>query len=189
MLVLALLEALVALDHVILENVQGVRWAPATALFVVASAWWVKGPLFVLLAGVGDAHARRKIPLTAACAAASLACACVVSAILKDAFDRARPEAADPSIVPAIATPSNASFPSGHAMTAFATAVVVGALHPRLRWPALALAALVALSRVYLGVHFALDVLVGAALGTAIALAVVWASRLAASRPHRLAVR
>lgn len=185
---LALVNALVDLEHSVLQSVQELRWGPATGLFVLASAWWVKGPLFLLLAGLGDAHARRRIPFTASCAATSLGLACVLSALLKDAFDRARPEAADPSLIPAVATPSNASFPSGHAMTAFATAVVIGALHPRLRWPVLAAAALVALSRVYLGVHFALDVLAGAALGTAIALLVVRAARLVSSRPIRVAL-
>ena len=185
---LAVLNVLAEADHLVLQSVQELRWAPATAVFVLASAWWVKGPLFILLGACGDTQARRRIPFTAVCTAASLAVACVVSAVLKDAFDRARPEAADPSIVPAVATPTNASFPSGHAMTAFATAVVVGALHPRLRWPSLALAALVALSRIYLGVHFALDVLAGAAIGAAIGILVVRAGRLLASRPPRVAV-
>ena len=53
-------------------------------------------------------------------------------------------------------------------MTAFATAGAVAVLAPRLRWPVLALAAAIAVSRVYLGVHFWLDVLAGAALGLAI---------------------
>ena len=185
---LTLVDALVALDHFIVQSVEGIRWAPATALFVVASAWWVKGPLFILLAGLGDARARRKIPFSGVCTATSLAVACAVTFVLKEAFDRSRPDAADPSLVPAVATPSNPSFPSGHAMTVFATAVVVGALHPRLRWPALGLAALVSLSRVYLGVHFALDVLVGATVGIAIGVAVVRAARLLASRSPRLAL-
>ena len=184
----ALVNALVELDHFLLDSAEEIRWAPATAVFVLASAWWVKGPLFVLLGALGDCRARRKLPFTAACTTISLACACVLSAVLKDTFDRARPEVADPSLVPAVATPTNASFPSGHAMTAFATAVAVGALHPRLRWSALVLAALVALSRVYLGVHFALDVVAGAALGIVIGLAVVWAARLLASRRPRFAV-
>ena len=185
---LAYVDPIVELEHLILQSVQDIRWAPATALFVLASAWWVKGPLFILLAGLGDARSRRRLPLAAVATATSLAFACLVSALLKDTFDRARPEAADPSIVPAIATPSNASFPSGHAMTAFATAVVVGALHPRLRWPALAVAALVALSRVYLGVHFALDILAGAAIGTAIGFAVVRLARVLAARTPRVAL-
>ena len=184
-----LIDALVHVEHLILQTVQGIRWEPATALFVLVSAWWVKGPLFVLLGACGDTQARRRLPFTAVSTAVSLGVACAVSALLKAAFDRARPEAADPSIVPAIDTPTNASFPSGHAMTAFATAVVVGALHPRLRWPALALAALVALSRVYLGVHFALDVVVGAAIGTAIGVLVVRAGRFVALPRPRAAAR
>jgi len=182
------MNAIVELDHMLLQAVEGLRWAPATALFVVASAWWVKGPIFILLGSLGDLRARRRLPLTALCTAASLALASIVTFLLKDAFDRARPEAADPSLLPAIATPANASFPSGHAMTAFATAIVVGSLHPRLRWPALAVATLVALSRVYLGVHFAVDVLVGAALGTAIGLLVAQAARYTASRRSHVAV-
>jgi membrane-associated phospholipid phosphatase len=69
------------------------------------------------------------------------------------------------------AVPGSASFPSGHAATAFAAAVAVGVLYPRIRTPLLALAATVALSRVYLGVHFATDVLAGSVLGAAIGLA------------------
>jgi undecaprenyl-diphosphatase len=60
-------------------------------------------------------------------------------------------------------------MPSGHASTAFAAALAVGLAHPRLRWPLLALAALVALSRVWLGVHYLTDVIAGAALGAAVA--------------------
>ena len=61
--------------------------------------------------------------------------------------------------------PSSSSLPSGHAATAFAAAAAVGSFHPRLRVPLYALAAVVALSRVYLGVHFWFDIAAGAALG------------------------
>jgi membrane-associated phospholipid phosphatase len=62
-------------------------------------------------------------------------------------------------------TPTQLSFPSAHASTSFAGALV----YSRLGLPAgplYALAAGVALSRLYLGVHYPSDTLAGAALGT-----------------------
>ena len=90
--------------------------------------------------------------------------------MFKRAFDRPRPSLVDPSVHPLVAVPHSAAMPSGHASTAFAAAVAVGLVHPQLRWPLLALAALIALSRVWLGVHYLTDVIAGAALGAAIAL-------------------
>jgi undecaprenyl-diphosphatase len=65
------------------------------------------------------------------------------------------------------------SWPSGHAQAAFGAALVLGELFRRLRWPLLAAAALVALSRIYVGAHFPLDVLAGAAIGAACAGAAI----------------
>lgn len=62
-------------------------------------------------------------------------------------------------------------------MTAFAAAAAVAVLAPRIRWPVLALAALIGFSRVYLGVHFWLDVLVGSVLGLVIGVAFAWPLR------------
>jgi len=64
------------------------------------------------------------------------------------------------------------SFPSAHATNIFASMVVL-ALRYRKAAPAfLSLAVVVAYSRVYVGVHYPLDVAAGAGLGAAIALAV-----------------
>jgi membrane-associated phospholipid phosphatase len=61
--------------------------------------------------------------------------------------------------------PSSGSFPSGHSASAAAFAVAVGDVLPALR-PVLRLAAsVVAFSRVYTGVHYPSDVLVGATVG------------------------
>ena len=62
------------------------------------------------------------------------------------------------------------SFPSGHSAAAFAVAVVMYKFLPkRVGVPALVLAAAIALSRLYIGVHYPTDVLVGALIGAACA--------------------
>jgi len=65
-----------------------------------------------------------------------------------------------------------ASLPSGHATTAFAVAVAIGALYPRARIPMWIFAATIALSRVVLAAHYPSDVLAGAVVGAAGALLV-----------------
>lgn len=65
-----------------------------------------------------------------------------------------------------------ASFPSGHSATAFAAAVALGFFLPRARWWLLAVALLVAMSRVALRAHYVSDVVAGAALGAAAAVLV-----------------
>ena len=57
------------------------------------------------------------------------------------------------------------SFPSGHATTAFALATVIGFISPRWFYPGVAMAALIALSRVSMGVHYPSDIVAGAILG------------------------
>jgi undecaprenyl-diphosphatase len=69
--------------------------------------------------------------------------------------------------------PTTSSFPSGHALSSFACAFVLTRLAPRLAAPAFALAALIAMSRVYVGVHYPLDILVGAVLGVVVAIALL----------------
>jgi undecaprenyl-diphosphatase len=87
---------------------------------------------------------------------------------LKALTDRARP-----AVHTLVAEPSSSSFPSGHAATSFACAVVLAGLLPRFRVAVLVLATLVAVSRLYVGVHFPTDVLAGAAWGGAIGLGVL----------------
>src|SRR6185312_8181290 len=95
-------------------------------------------------------------------------------ALLKSAIGRPRPFVGDPRVHPSIGLPHDPSMPSGHAMNAFAGAVVLAAVVPRARWPLFGLAAAIALSRVYLGVHFPSDVIAGAILGSTIGAAAVW---------------
>ena len=65
------------------------------------------------------------------------------------------------------------SFPSGHAANNFAMATVVAIFYGRRGWLAFLPAAIVAYSRIYVGSHWPLDVLVSCFLGAGIALFVV----------------
>ena len=101
--------------------------------------------------------------------ASTMATTAASTQIAKLKYKRDRPYITDPRITPPIAHPRSASYPSGHASSAFAAARVVAVLEPTLAKEAYTLATQVAVSRVYAGVHFPSDVVVGALLGTGIA--------------------
>lgn len=101
--------------------------------------------------------------------AATVFAAAVSELILKPAIARLRPAMfVIQTIVVGADIPRSFSFPSTHATLAWALATVIAKEDPRLGRLSYALAALVSLSRVYLGMHYPLDVVVGAVLGWAI---------------------
>lgn len=57
------------------------------------------------------------------------------------------------------------SFPSDHAALAFAIAAVVAYAYPRWGWLLFICAILIALSRIYVGVHYPTDIIAGACVG------------------------
>jgi undecaprenyl-diphosphatase len=69
------------------------------------------------------------------------------------------------------------SMPSSHAANSFGQAVLFALLFPRWRWPLLIFAALVAMSRVTVGVHYPFDIVVGAMLGATVGWLVAWAAK------------
>jgi undecaprenyl-diphosphatase len=117
----------------------------------------------VLTAFGGPTGRRAALTGVAAVGAASL----IVNQPMKLLGNRNRPDRAG-SEVPEerwVTMPTSTSFPSGHSASAAAFAVAVGDVMPGLRLPLRLAAGTVAFSRVYTGVHYPGDVLVGAATG------------------------
>ncbi len=123
--------------------------------------------LFVAVWGRMRALARR----AAVAAGAGAGLALLIGQLLSHLVDRPRPFVAHPDVIHLFAPhAADASFPSDHTTAAFAIATAIF-LRNRL-WGTLTLLAAAALgaSRVVIGVHYPLDVLAGAVLGSAVAL-------------------
>ena len=103
--------------------------------------------------------------------------ALVTNVLLKNLAARPRPFAEIDTLIPLIAKPTDFSFPSGHTTASFAVALVMVRMLPeKYGGPAVILAALVAVSRLYLGVHYTTDVLAGflvALAGSTLAVRIV----------------
>ncbi len=93
----------------------------------------------------------------------------VLYKLLKRVFVRERPFITHSSIALAGAPLDRYSFPSGHTLHAVSFAWQASAHFPELSWVLVPLAALIAGSRVVLGLHYPTDVLVGAVIGASLA--------------------
>lgn len=139
------------------------------------SGWflWPFGLLIVALAIVAAATAGRLANLVIVSlvvrlefAFAAIAIPGLVVTIVKRLIGRVRPSEAGPfAYVPFSWRPDYAGMPSGHATTAFAAAVALGALWPRARPLLWIYAVTIALSRVIIAAHYPSDVIAGAFVG------------------------
>lgn len=159
-------------DRALFRAIFRVKWAPLTPImraFTIAGkmgALW--GVLAFLAFLVNGLEARDLLVPWAA-----VAISWTVAEGAKFLFRRARPYISDTGIAPLIKTPSSSSFPSGHSASATTGAITLSAIYPAFA-PALILAGfLVALSRIYLGVHYPFDVLAGILIGITTAAAIL----------------
>lgn len=90
--------------------------------------------------------------------------------LLKDLIDRTRPYEMFDNVQRLIGKQNDASFPSGHSASSFAAAMCIYLNGPKKYGiPALLLALLIALSRLYVGVHYPGDIVTGAIIGSLMA--------------------
>ena len=153
------------------------EWRPPrwVRVWMLAATRLGDGWLWLVAAAILAASGSRGLRVLSAGAVAA-GIANVLLVCVKNRFRRARPcERARPShfdVDPLAWFPSDRfSFPSGHALNAFAIGSVIALAFPLTAVPVLAVAASVAASRVVLGLHWLSDVLVGVLAGLLIGAA------------------
>jgi undecaprenyl-diphosphatase len=138
-------------------------------VMLVASAIGAKGAVWIVLGlitwAVAPAKRMKVWRLLLALGLAGL----TTDAIIKPLIGRARPFVDHVEYREIGVRPDTPSFPSGHAATAAAGALAFARIWPAAAIPAWTAAALIAVSRVALGVHFPSDVLAGFLLGALLA--------------------
>jgi undecaprenyl-diphosphatase len=154
-----------ARDHQVMRRVN--RWRAPRWLryWMIASTklgdgwiWYSVGIALLLFGG--------EMRFVAFGAAASAEAATIVLfRFIKKVSKRKRPCQLESHCWSKILPPDQFSFPSGHAMSAFAIAVPICILYPQLDTALLALSVSIAVSRVILGMHFVSDVVVGSLMG------------------------
>lgn len=174
------LETLAGYDRALLVFVtSALRSAFLDPVMLAASDKWLFALPIVGLAVYRLVTAKRRKEEWLLVVSALLLLAAVdgSATFLKGLIGRPRPCHVLIDVPPLLGCSESFSFPSNHAANAFALATLLARFDGRFSWLWLVLAALVASSRVYVGVHYPSDVVVGALLGVACGLVAAAATR------------
>jgi undecaprenyl-diphosphatase len=150
------------------NHAAGIPWV--CALFRAASRLGDGWFWYALMAGLLAVGGWTAVPAVAHMAAVG-AIGLLVYKWLKSRTSRPRPYQVKAAIRRGADPLDNFSFPSGHTSHAASFSILAIAYFPTAAWIVLPFAALVAASRLVLGLHYPTDVLAGAAIGAALAFA------------------
>ncbi|MDF9824140.1 undecaprenyl-diphosphatase [Breznakia sp. PF5-3] len=128
---------------------------------------------FIWLAYCITAFLRGERKLVVALVVVMLLVNAINNGFIKAIFRRKRPFEDHPDIKIHINNPYGSSFPSGHSANGFACAIVIGYFYPNFGFIAFIIASLIAISRMYLKVHYFTDVFFGSLVGILIGIAYV----------------
>ena len=155
---------------------EGIANPPLDSLMVFLTRLGDGGVVWIFL--IIALLVTKKYRRTAMVAAGSLLfCFILGNYLIKPFFGRIRPCNIDATLRMLIERPIDFSFPSMHTATAFSVAVVIYGKNKFFGILMIVLSCLIALSRVYLNVHYTTDIIFGALFGTAVALAFRLVSR------------
>ncbi len=133
---------------------------------MVAITMLGNGGCIWILISVGLLFSKKTRKLGWICGISLLMMLLATNGIIKPLVARQRPYEAIEALQALVPPPHGTSFPSGHTASAFAVAVVLFRnLKKKIGGCFLALAILISLSRIYVGVHYPTDVLGGILLG------------------------
>ncbi len=167
-----MLSAVLSADAALRAWLTTVHTPWLDALMWQASMAGQAGFIWVVIAGIAAWRRPALAPQLWQLVLAIVLCNGFVDHVVKPAIARARPFNAMDAVRVVGYRPVTYSFPSGHAASACAGAFVVTLMLPRARYSLWCLAGLIACSRVYIGVHYPLDVVGGALVGLGVGVVV-----------------
>lgn len=149
------------LQHQILDRIMGKITHLGGATFTITAMvlLWIFAPT--------------AISRTALLSMIALAASHIPVAFIKRLYPRLRPYDALPEAILSALPLKDHSFPSGHTTAIFSIVTPFALIFPLLAVLLVPLALIVALSRIYLGLHYPSDVIVGLLLGTSAGIATV----------------